>query len=37
MRTLGKNMAWLMKLVENGKDNVQEPEKEGKIFTSFVR
>lgn len=37
MRTLGKNMAWLMKLVENGKGTIQEPEKESKIFTNFVR
>lgn len=37
MRVLGKNMAWLMKLVENGKNIVKAPEKEGKIFTNFVR
>jgi multimeric flavodoxin WrbA len=37
MRVLGKNMAWLMKLVENGKGTVVEPEKEKKIFTSFIR
>ena len=36
MRVLGKNMAWLLKLVENGKDIVA-PEKEQKIMTSFVR
>lgn len=33
----GKNMAWLMKLVENGKDKVAPPEPEAKICTSFVR
>lgn len=37
MRVLGKNMAWLMKLVENGKESVKEPERENKIFTSFIR
>ncbi len=37
MRVLGKNMAWLMKLVENGKGKVTEPEGEDKIFTSFIR
>lgn len=37
MRVLGKNMAWLMKLVENGKGTVIEPEREDKIFTNFVR
>lgn len=37
MRILGKNMAWLMKLVENGKGKVTVPEKENKIFMNFVR
>lgn len=37
MRVLGKNMAWLMKLVEFGKGKVQEPEREEKIFTNFIR
>ncbi|WP_461204866.1 flavodoxin family protein [Clostridium sp. DL1XJH146] len=37
MRVLGKNMAWLMKIVENGKDRVEETEKEEKIFTNFIR
>ncbi|MEG0135369.1 MAG: flavodoxin family protein [Cetobacterium sp.] len=37
MSVLGKNMAWLMKLVENGKGVVEEPSSERKIYTSFVR
>lgn len=37
MRVLGKNMAWLLKLAENGKGTITAPEKEAKIFTSFVR
>lgn len=37
MRVLGKNMAWLMKLVEFGKGKVEEPEKEDKTFTNFIR
>ncbi|GAB6184402.1 flavodoxin family protein [Thermodesulfovibrio hydrogeniphilus] len=37
MRILGKNMAWTLKLVENGKDKVISPEKEDKIFFSFIR
>lgn len=37
MRVLGKNMAWLMKLVENGKGTVEEPARENKIFTNFIR
>ena len=37
MRLLGKNMVWLMKLVENGKGKVQAPEKERKIMMNFIR
>ena len=37
MRVLGKNMAWLMKLVEYGKGNVAEPEKEDKTAMNFIR
>lgn len=37
MRVLGKNMAWLMKLIENGKEKVIEPEAEDKVFTNFIR
>jgi multimeric flavodoxin WrbA len=37
MRTLGRNMAWLMKLVEHGKGTIAPPEKEGKIFMNFIR
>lgn len=37
MRVLGKNMAWLLKLVENGKGKIDEPEKEPKVFTNFIR
>jgi len=36
MRVLGKNMAWLMKLVEHGKGSVTPPEREAKIFFSFI-
>ncbi len=37
MRVLGQNMAWLMKLVDNGKGTVEEPPAEAKIFTNFIR
>ena len=37
MRTLGRNMAWLMKLVENGKGTIAPPEKEGKVYMNFIR
>ncbi|QCX33190.1 flavodoxin family protein [Caloramator sp. E03] len=37
MRVLGKNMAYLLKLRENGKNVVKEPEMENKIYTNFIR
>lgn len=37
MRVLGKNMAWLMKLVESGKGDLSSPVKENKIYTNFIR
>ena len=37
MRILGKNMAYLLKLMENEKGKVEAPEKEKKIYTNFIR
>ena len=38
MRTLGNNMAWLLKLLETGKANgVEHPQPETKIRTNFIR
>ncbi|MFZ2957199.1 MAG: flavodoxin family protein [Candidatus Ozemobacteraceae bacterium] len=37
MKILGKNMAWLLKLVENGKGKVAEPERENKVYMNFIR
>lgn len=37
MQMLGKNMAWLMKLVEYGKGHVEEPAPEPKVRTNFIR
>jgi multimeric flavodoxin WrbA len=37
MRVLGKNMAWLMKLVEHGKGAITPPERETKTWTHFIR
>jgi len=37
MRVLGKNMAWLLKLVENGAGTITPPEREKKIFMNFIR
>lgn len=37
MRVLGKNMSWLMKLIHSGKDNIEENQREDKIFMNFIR
>lgn len=37
MQVLGRNMAFLMKSIENGKETVQQPEKARKVFTNFIR
>ncbi|MDR0841153.1 MAG: flavodoxin family protein [Christensenellaceae bacterium] len=38
MRTLGHNMAWLLRCIEAGKAaGIQPPELEQKIFTNFIR
>ncbi len=38
MRTLGKNMAWLLKCIESGKENgINIPEQEQKQRTNFIR
>lgn len=36
MRVLGKNMAWLMKLVEHGKGAVPAPKRETKTLFNFI-
>ncbi|MBC8532685.1 flavodoxin family protein [Yeguia hominis] len=37
MRTLGKNMAWTLKLVEAGKETLPGPKPEEKEIMSFIR
>jgi len=37
MQTLGRNMAWLMKLVDHGKDSIPPPEAERKQYMNFIR
>ena len=38
MRTLGKNMAWLLKSIQAGKDaGITLPEKEPRAVTNFIR
>lgn len=37
MRTLGRNIVWLLKAIENGeKSNIHIPEHEEKTFTNFI-
>ena len=37
MQTLGRNMAWLLKLIDHGQTAVVPPPPEEKIMTNFVR
>lgn len=38
MRTLGRNMAWLLKSIQAGRDaGVEVPEREAKVATNFIR
>ena len=37
MRVLGKNMAWLLKVIENSKGTIEKPEREAKVATNFIR
>lgn len=37
MRTLGKNMAWMLKNIEAGKGSVPDPETEKRERTNFIR
>ena len=37
MQTLGQNIAWLLKLIEHGKDTVKEPQPTPKPRTNFIR
>ncbi len=38
MRTLGNNMAWLLKCIESGKrEGIVYPEREAAVRTNFIR
>jgi hypothetical protein len=38
MRTLGRNMAWMLKCIEAGKQSgISFPEQETKVRTNFIR
>lgn len=37
MRTLGKNMAWLIKCIDYAKNSVPYPERETQVMTNFIK
>jgi multimeric flavodoxin WrbA len=37
MRTLGRNMAWLLKTLEAGKAQIPHPQEEKRVRTNFIR
>ena len=37
LRVLGRNMAYLLQLIDQGKNKVEAPLQEKKIYTSFIR
>ncbi|MHC1719261.1 MAG: flavodoxin family protein [Clostridiaceae bacterium] len=37
LRILAKNMAWLIKIIDYGKDKIEAPEFEGKVSMNFIR
>ena len=38
MKTIGRNMAWILKSIQAGKAaGVPQPEAEKKVFTNFIR
>ena len=37
MGMLGKNMAWLLQLVEHGRGTIIPPAREKKVYTNFIR
>jgi multimeric flavodoxin WrbA len=37
MEVLGRNMAWIMKLIEHGKEQIPAPEPVAKTMTNFIR
>lgn len=37
MRVLGRNMSWLLGVIDKGKNLVNKPEIESKVYTNFIR
>lgn len=37
MRILGRNMAWVLKMIDATKDTISKPESERKVMTNFIR
>ena len=37
LEILGRNMAWLMKIIDHGKKEIPAPEMTPKVLTNFIR
>lgn len=37
LEVLGKNMAWLLKIIEHGQEQIPAPEPAAKVWTHFIR
>ncbi|MFA6691773.1 MAG: hypothetical protein WCR98_07330 [Saccharofermentanales bacterium] len=37
MSVLGKNMAWIMKIIDHGKEQIPATEAASKVWTNFIR
>lgn len=37
MQVLGRNMAWLLEVINHSKDEIVKPERSKKVFTNFIR
>lgn len=37
MRVLGKNMAWLLKCINESQVSIEKPNREDKVYTNFIR
>jgi hypothetical protein len=37
MEVLGQNMAWIMKIIAHGKEQIPAPAPARKIMTNFIR
>ena len=37
MEVLGRNMAWIMRVISHGKEEIRAPEPVSKTMTNFIR